>query len=450
VFRVVVLVVAVVVALASSRAHADVFEHARDDVALSEEGARLFEEGRAAAKEGNYPAACALFMRSLRIERAIGTQLNLADCYERTDQLRRAHEQFVEVEKLARDAKQVDRADFAAQRIKALEGKLATLIVHVADPMATGLRILIDNRSVPVRSKIVELLDPGPIEVIATTVDGRHTETVVLHGGRQRVVTLPRIEKRAPAVVITDTKFARLELSTGSLAAGIHVGIRANDLLGNEGAGLPIVGMIGLFAVSRLATDETLEQEQAQLYNSAQVWAVWNSAFALAEVDWGVKEEAALALGAHAAGFAGGLALWRYLRPSGGDIALVNSFFAWGTGFAYLGYNFIGKRDDALPTILAGDAALLVGAALATKLEVSRTRLFLLDLGGTLGLAAGGFLLNTINDDDPTMTGFGFLGGAVLGITATALLTMGIDDDTPPPAVTLLPTHNGVALSGAF
>ncbi|HEU4616168.1 MAG TPA: hypothetical protein VFS15_28920, partial [Kofleriaceae bacterium] len=55
---------------------------ATDDAAPPKESTRLFEEGRALAKQGKYEQACATFSRSLELERAPGTLLNLADCHE--------------------------------------------------------------------------------------------------------------------------------------------------------------------------------------------------------------------------------------------------------------------------------------------------------------------------------------------------------------------------------
>ena len=43
----------------------------------------LFEQARAAMAEGNYDVACARFRDSDKLDPAVGTRFNLADCEER-------------------------------------------------------------------------------------------------------------------------------------------------------------------------------------------------------------------------------------------------------------------------------------------------------------------------------------------------------------------------------
>jgi tetratricopeptide (TPR) repeat protein len=446
----------VLAVLHGSIAHGDVFDHAREDVAMSAEASRLFDEGRAAAKQGDYPAACVLFERSLKIERAIGTQLNYADCLEKTQQLRRAREDFIEVQRLATEAGQQDRATFARDRILSLEARLAKVVIRVADPTAKGLVILVDNRPVPVKGLIAELSDPGSIEVIASTTEGRHVEKVTLVGGETTVVEIPRIVRRAP--VDDDDRSSqailRAELALGSMLAGFHVGSRGCTISGCDSPLLPLVATsIGLFTASLLVTKgRELQPGQAQLYNSAQTWAIWNSVLVIYDRGWTDEKEAAFGLGAHAVGFAGGLALWPLWRPSAGDVALTNTFLLWGTAFTYFGYNRLGDHTDPRPAILVGDAALVLGAALSTKIEVSRSTLFVIDVVGALGTGIGGLTLSESGgrDSTPRRTALGFIGGAAVGLTLATLWVWRSDDASPPAAVTLTPMHNGVGVAGSF
>ena len=50
--------------------------------AQTAESTKLFEEGRALAKAGNFTEACAKFETSLSLDPAVGTKLNFADCHE--------------------------------------------------------------------------------------------------------------------------------------------------------------------------------------------------------------------------------------------------------------------------------------------------------------------------------------------------------------------------------
>src|SRR5512139_1741852 len=44
----------------------------------------LFDEGRKLMAEGKYAAACAKLEASQKLDAGVGTQLNLADCYEKS------------------------------------------------------------------------------------------------------------------------------------------------------------------------------------------------------------------------------------------------------------------------------------------------------------------------------------------------------------------------------
>src|SRR3954464_7500471 len=61
------------------------------------EGAKLFEEGRALAKDGKYAEACDKFAKSLTFDPAPGTKVNFADCHEHLGHNAQAYHLFIEV-----------------------------------------------------------------------------------------------------------------------------------------------------------------------------------------------------------------------------------------------------------------------------------------------------------------------------------------------------------------
>jgi len=69
----------------------------------------LFDEGRRLLVQNKLPEACSKFAESQRLDPAIGTQLNLGDCYERTGRLASAWAQFREASAAARLAKDAKR-----------------------------------------------------------------------------------------------------------------------------------------------------------------------------------------------------------------------------------------------------------------------------------------------------------------------------------------------------
>lgn len=156
------------------------------------EADKLFEEGRALAKDGKYAEACDRFARSFEIDRAPGTQLNLGDCHEAQGHIREARRLFEEAaasfEKLGDK-----RVDFARKRAAAVTAKLVTVIVKVDEPDRERLRVTIAGREVPASAEIKDQLDPGDVEVTATLPDQPpFTTTVKGIPGATLVVTVPK------------------------------------------------------------------------------------------------------------------------------------------------------------------------------------------------------------------------------------------------------------------
>jgi len=95
----------------------------------------LFGEGRKLLAAGKYPEACAKFEESLRINVGIGTQFNLADCYEHLGKTQSAHALFLGVAASAHAANQAEREQLARERATALEPRLSHLIIDVSEPV---------------------------------------------------------------------------------------------------------------------------------------------------------------------------------------------------------------------------------------------------------------------------------------------------------------------------
>jgi tetratricopeptide (TPR) repeat protein len=81
----------------------------------------LFKEGRELAASGRYGEAADKFEASLKRDRGIGTEFNLADSWEHSGRERDAAELFARVAKEAHDAGQYEREEIARARAKVLE-----------------------------------------------------------------------------------------------------------------------------------------------------------------------------------------------------------------------------------------------------------------------------------------------------------------------------------------
>jgi len=97
----------------------------------SPEATKLFEEGRELAKQQKWAEACEKFQKSLALDAAPGTKLNLGDCLEKQGKIRSGWLMF---EEAARDFDQLkdSRAKFAHDRAASASGRLATLVIKVA------------------------------------------------------------------------------------------------------------------------------------------------------------------------------------------------------------------------------------------------------------------------------------------------------------------------------
>lgn len=92
----------------------------------------LFDAARRLTAQGNFPDACPKFLESQRLDPSIGTQFNLADCYEHIGRLASAWTNFLDVAALARTYKQVEREKVARERAALLEPRLSKLTIAVS------------------------------------------------------------------------------------------------------------------------------------------------------------------------------------------------------------------------------------------------------------------------------------------------------------------------------
>lgn len=164
------------------------------------EGTRLFEEGRELAKAGKYAEACEAFQKSFAIDRAPGTALNYGDCLEHLGQLRRAWQMYDEAAREF-DKRADTRRTFARERANAVTPKLGTITVKIAEPATPGLIVKIGNESIPPSAQLVELFEPGTIDVSASA-PGRTAFSISARtaAGASVIVEIPVLGSRDGAV----------------------------------------------------------------------------------------------------------------------------------------------------------------------------------------------------------------------------------------------------------
>jgi hypothetical protein len=162
---------------------------------------QLFVDGRKLAQDGNYAAACPKFEESLRLEVGVGTQFNLADCWEHIGRTASARALFLGAAASAKAVGQSDREQVLRERAAALEPRLSRVVVEV---LAKDPKVIVKRGDLPLESedwgKAVPM-DPGKYTISARAPGKRTWEKQIEVTASVPVVTVqvPELEDEAPA-----------------------------------------------------------------------------------------------------------------------------------------------------------------------------------------------------------------------------------------------------------
>jgi hypothetical protein len=187
----------------------------------------LFREGRELMEQGKTSEACAKFGESYRLDRALGTLLNLALCHEREGKTATA---WVEFSDAASDAARAgdDRETFARKHLSSLVAALSRLRVAVAPASnaLAGLDLRLDGHTIGRAAWSSPLpIDPGDHDLIATA-DGKKpwkTTFTIAKGPGVTVVDVPVLEDlpNAPSAPDRDLGRSQRLAGIGLGAAGV-------------------------------------------------------------------------------------------------------------------------------------------------------------------------------------------------------------------------------------
>ena len=158
----------------------------------------LFDEGRRLAAAGKHAEACPKLEASQKLDPALGTLLNLADCNEKIGKTASAWAEYREAISLARQAGSAEREAFAADRAKALEAHLSTLTIRAAGgDGAQALDVKRDGVAVDSATLGTPIpVDPGTHEITASGAGLKPWSTKVDVGGdaAKVEVEIPKLE----------------------------------------------------------------------------------------------------------------------------------------------------------------------------------------------------------------------------------------------------------------
>jgi tetratricopeptide repeat protein len=156
----------------------------------------LFAEGRSLMEKDRYDEACPKFEESLRLDPGMGTQFNLAHCWEKLGRTASAWALFLDVAAAARNASQPQREAAARDRAKALEPKLSRLRIDVSKPSG-DLKIDRDGQDVGRAAWGMAVpVDPGEhvVEVSAPGKKSWSNTVDVPSAARTVSVSIPELE----------------------------------------------------------------------------------------------------------------------------------------------------------------------------------------------------------------------------------------------------------------
>jgi len=164
----------------------------------------LFDQARELIRQGKFAEACPKFQESNRLDPGIGTQFNLADCYEQSGRVASAWAAFLEVASQARATGQAEREKAATKRAEKLQARLPRLAINVPEASKTpGLEIRRNGMLVgSAQWGTPVAVDPGEIELTANA-PGKQTlrQTLRAEEGKTTSYNLPLLAQGDSAAV---------------------------------------------------------------------------------------------------------------------------------------------------------------------------------------------------------------------------------------------------------
>jgi hypothetical protein len=206
----------------------------------------LFNDAKRLASAGSYVDACPKFEESQRLDPAIGTQYNLADCYEHTGKTASAWAMFLDVASAATASGQPARAQVASQRAAALESKVSKLTI-AAPKTATGLEV---RRNGELLGSVLwgnaAPVDPGSYTIEASAPGKRRWSSVATVGpnGAHVTVTIPPLEAAGAPAAAASAPFPPATAAASPASPAVAEGPTAVVDEKPRGDGQRVAGMI--------------------------------------------------------------------------------------------------------------------------------------------------------------------------------------------------------------
>lgn len=130
----------------------------------------LFQDGKKLMDEGKFDEACPKLESSFRIEKAGGTAIFLALCYEGQGRLATAWTMFQQALSMAIAKGREDRAEKARERLSVIEPKLSKVTIEVGKQAnVAGFEVRVDGAKIDAMAFGTALpMDPGAHAIAAS------------------------------------------------------------------------------------------------------------------------------------------------------------------------------------------------------------------------------------------------------------------------------------------
>jgi hypothetical protein len=229
----------------------------------------LFEQARAEMAAGNYDAACRKLRESDKLDPAVGTKLNLADCEEKRGRLATAWELFKAAE---RDLKRSDdRYPIAKQRREALEAVVPRLRIELAPSAPAETTVRVGKADLSAEALAVALpLDPGSHRlVVSAPGHGERTFTVTLEKGKSARIEVAPGAKQAAESAANGSRKARAPGVSADRSAPSTGDRRtvAYVAFGVGGLGVVVGTVAGVLALGKKAVADKNCSDELRLCN---------------------------------------------------------------------------------------------------------------------------------------------------------------------------------------
>jgi hypothetical protein len=220
----------------------------------------LFFDARKLATEGNYAAACPKLEESLRLELGVGTQFNLADCWEHVGRTASAHALFLGAAAAAKAAGQADREQVLRDRATALEPRLSRLVIEVRSPEP---KLSVKRDDLPLDDETLGKavpVDPGKYKIKARAPGKKDWEKVVEVSAAAPVTTveIPALEADKPALAAVEHQTPKPQpkpLAPASPADSDRGGGPNYRALGLAGVGVVSLGVGAVMGIKYLGAN---------------------------------------------------------------------------------------------------------------------------------------------------------------------------------------------------